>query len=77
MLHNIYLYFRDISFLYDAKIIEDRSKPLSAIAKSRELKPAQSKLSELGPKTPTIEVTFIFRTKLCIWCIFENTFPLY
>ena len=47
---------RDISFLYDAKVIDNRSKPLTSLAKSREVKPDTNKMGDLGMKTPGIEV---------------------
>ena len=47
-------YFRDISFLYDAKVITDRSKPLVSLSRSRDAKTAAG---DHGMKTPGIEVT--------------------
>lgn len=49
------LSIRDISFLYDAKVIHDRSKPLTSLSKSRDIKPDTNKVGELGMKTPAIE----------------------
>ncbi|XP_063688030.1 axonemal dynein light chain domain-containing protein 1-like isoform X4 [Bolinopsis microptera] len=44
---------RDISFLYDAKVIDNRAKPLTSLSKSREGK--HDKMGEVGMKTPGIE----------------------
>ncbi|KAL5250145.1 hypothetical protein ACHWQZ_G016019 [Mnemiopsis leidyi] len=46
---------RDISFLYDAKVIDNRSKPLTSLSKSREVKSDTNKMGDLGMKTPGIE----------------------
>jgi len=46
---------RDISFLYDAKVIDNRSKPLTSLAKSREVKNDSNVMGDVGMKTPGIE----------------------
>lgn len=53
---------RDISFLYDAKVIDNRSKPLTSLSKSREVKSDTNKMGDLGMKTPGIEVTLVVNT---------------
>lgn len=51
--------FRDISFLYDAKVVADRAKPLSSFARSRVETAASKEVTRVGDhgmKTPQLEV---------------------
>ena len=54
---------RDISFLYDAKVIDNRSKPLTSLAKSREVKNDSNVMGDVGMKTPGIEVGFLLNSQ--------------